>query len=224
MAGMTRVLAIADEVKPELYSERVQQLEPELVLACGDLPFDYLEFVLTMTNTPLLFVPGNHDPDLRPRHDEFRPEDFTSPMWFQRWHEEPPGPAGCHNLDGRVLDQHGLRVAGLGGSIRYKPGPNQYTQRQMHLRALRLEARCKYRRLRDGRNLDVLITHAPPLGVGDGDDHSHRGFAAFHRLVAQLSPRYVIHGHVHPYGRVVPTMRMDGTQVMNVVGHRLLEI
>lgn len=221
---MTRVLAIADEVDARLYTQRVNELRADLVLACGDLPFDYLEYVVTMTNVPLLFVPGNHDPDLRAHADDVRPADFTSPLWFQRWSEEPPGPAGCRNLDGRVVDEAGLRVAGLGGSIRYKPGPNQYTQSQMTRRALQLEVRCRCRTLRDGRGLDVLITHAPPLGVGDGDDQPHRGFAAFHRLVEGLSPRFVVHGHVHPYGRVVPTISMDGTEVHNVVGHRALEL
>ncbi len=222
-AELTRVLAIADEVEARLYTPQVNDLRPELVLACGDLPFDYLEYVVTMTNVPLLFVPGNHDPDLRPR-EKVHPSDLNSPLWAGRWDEEPPGPPGCYNLDGRVRDVCGLRVAGLGGSIRYKPGPNQYTQSQMQRRALRLELRCRYRKLRDDHGVDVLISHAPPLGVGDGDDAPHRGFAAFHRLIARISPRLMIHGHVHPYGRVVPTLSMNGTNVVNVVGHRVLEL
>jgi hypothetical protein len=220
---MTRILAIADEVDDSLYCERVIRLDPDLVVACGDLPFDYLEYIVTMTNVPLLYVPGNHDPDLRRPLPEGDPASFVKPFSFQNWGGEPPGPAGCINIDGRIADAAGLRLAGLGGSLRYKPGPNQYTQPQMGRRALRLEIRGRLRCRRDGRQVDVLVTHAAPFGVGDGDDPPHHGFKAFHRLVAKLSPRLLVHGHVHPYGRIVARHTMGSAEVVNVVGHRLLE-
>ena len=48
---------------------------------------------------------------------------------------EPPRPPGCPNVDGTVLDVAGLRIAGLGGCVRYRPGPNQYSQREYQRRA-----------------------------------------------------------------------------------------
>jgi Calcineurin-like phosphoesterase len=221
---MTRLLAVADEVNISLYSARVVRLRPDLVVACGDLPFDYLEFLVTMLNVPLLFVPGNHDPDLKTKPGGIDPEDFTRPFSFRRMGREPAGPAGCINADVRVFDGAGLRIAGLGGSMRYKPGPNQYTERQMRRRSLWLEARVAWRRARDRKPVDVLATHAPSLGVGDGDDPPHRGFACFHQVVRSLSPRVHIHGHVHPYGRVAPRHRIGNTEVVNVVGHTIIEI
>ncbi|MGH2694195.1 MAG: metallophosphoesterase family protein, partial [Actinomycetota bacterium] len=117
------------------------------------------------------------------------------------------------------------RVAGLGGSVRYSKGPNQYTQAEMRRRALRLELRGRVRRLRDGRGVDLLIAHSPPAGVGDDpDDPAHRGFKAFHRLVGSLSPRLLLHGHVHPFGREAPPGRLGATEVHNVVGHKVLEV
>ena len=46
-----------------------------------------------------------------------------------------PGPCGAVNADGRIVRIAGLRIAGLGGSIRYNDGPNQWTERQQRRRA-----------------------------------------------------------------------------------------
>ena len=76
-------------------------------------------------DAPLAFVPGNHDPDL----SGYR----LSPSGMLLRAGLPvrsPWPAGALNGDGQVLDIGGLRVAGLGGCIRYRNGSNQYTERQ----------------------------------------------------------------------------------------------
>lgn len=49
--------------------------------------------------------------------------------------DTPPWPPGAINADGRIVDVAGLRRAGLGGSPRYRGGPNQYTDRQQARRA-----------------------------------------------------------------------------------------
>src|SRR6202035_5991741 len=110
----------------------------------------------------------------------------------------PPWPAGAINADGRIIDVAALRLAGLGGSPRYSHGPNQYTDRQQTRRARALRGRAWWRRQRDGRGVDVLLTHAPPRGVGDGDDPPHRGVRALNRLVARLQPALLLHCHVRP--------------------------
>jgi hypothetical protein len=220
---VARLLAIADEVDRELYDPQIKELDVQLVLSCGDLPFEYLEFIVTALNVPLLYVPGNHDPDLRGRPLD---KEIIGPTGFRRpWDSEPLGPLGCTKIDGRVVDEAGFRVAGLGGSVRYSKGPNQYTQAEMRRRALRLELHCRVKRLRDGRGLDLFIAHSPPAGVGDEpDDPAHRGFKSFHRLVEKLSPRLLLHGHVHPFGRETPLGRLGDTEVHNVVGHKVLEV
>ena len=143
---MTRILALADEVDDSLGAEALERLGPDLVLGCGDLPADYLEYVVTVTGSPLLYVPGNHDPDHRSR----RMEAWAVPLAAgasdrpaslglgapEREGQGPPG--GCTNVDGRVVEASGLVIAGLGGSHRYREGPNQYTQREMRRRARRL--------------------------------------------------------------------------------------
>jgi len=54
----TRILAIADEVDEGLYGDKLDRLDPHIVLSCGDLPFDYLEHIVSRLNVPLLYVPS----------------------------------------------------------------------------------------------------------------------------------------------------------------------
>jgi Icc-related predicted phosphoesterase len=118
----------------------------------------------------------------------------------------------------------GLRIAGRGGSRRYSEGPNQYTERQQARRARALARRARWRRARDGRGVDVLLTHAAPEGAGDAGDPAHRGFRALNWLAAELQPPLLLHGHVHPYGAATGDHRLGGTVVRNVVGRHLFDI
>src|SRR6266571_2738784 len=150
------------------------------------------------------------------------PRDMT---WMPLRSELPrPGPEGCINIDGRLIEAHGLRIAGLGGSIRYKEGPNQYSQGQMGRRAIRLELSIRLKRVQRGRKLDILVTHAPPFGVAEAKDSAHVGFVAFLRLIRNFGPALSVHGHIHPYGRVMTERVIGPTRVINVVPSRVIEI
>ncbi len=82
----------------------------ELILGCGDLPYPYLENLLTFLNIPLFYVPGNHDPN-------YHSENTLA-------HVE-----GGSNLDLKLTRFNKFLIGGFGGSIRYRPdGTNQYTQ------------------------------------------------------------------------------------------------
>jgi Icc-related predicted phosphoesterase len=206
---------VADEVDESLYGDRLPAIRPDIVLACGDLPFDYLEYLVSRLDVPLLYVPGNHDPSLKP----------PDMSWMPMRNELPAlGPEGCINIDGRVDESHGLRIAGLGGSIRYKEGPNQYSQGQMGRRAIRLELSLRLKRVKRGRKLDILVTHAPPFGAAEAKDSAHVGFVSFLRLIRNFKPALAIHGHVHPYGRLLPERKIGPTRLINVVPSRVIEI
>jgi Icc-related predicted phosphoesterase len=205
---MVRTLVVSDEMAPELTSGRLRDLDADLVLSAGDLPWDYVEWVGDAAGAPVVFVPGNHDPATRPRGDE-----------DLRWEGDPSGPRGAIAADRAVVEVAGLRVAGLGGCVRYRPGPHQYSQRQFDRDARRL-----VRSARRGRPVDVLLTHAPPLGLGDGDDPAHVGIRALHDVVERLQPTWLLHGHVHPYGQVMPDRAVGPTTVRNVVPWRLIEV
>lgn len=220
MSSPLRVLVVADEVAPQLHRPEVKSLEPDLVISCGDLPFEYLEYLVTMLNVPLLFVPGNHDPELTSRPpDPVLPNAWT---WNSQFGDEL-GPRGCENIDGRVVEVAGLRIAGLGGCIRYNEGPNQYTQRQMTRRALKLEALSRSR-IAGRRDVDLLVTHAPPTGFGEAPDPAHLGISALTRLTRVLRPTYLFHGHIHPYGIHQPDRRSGTTTIVNVIPYRMLEV
>jgi calcineurin-like phosphoesterase family protein len=215
---MPRVLAVADEVVPQLWTDLRDRMRVDLVLAAGDLPFDYLAHLSSTLDRPCVFVPGNHDPDLTGYRN-------VRGLWTRagmpaRW----PGPAGGMNVDGDVLDIAGLRIAGLGGSIRYTAGPNQWTERQQARRVRRVARQAAWRRLRDGRWVDVLLCHSPPLHCGDREDPPHRGFDCLHGAVRRMRPAMLLHGHIHPHGESTPDRQLGHTLVRNIVGYQILEI
>ncbi len=195
-----RILLIADEEAPYLwdYYQPGRLKDIDFILSCGDLKREYLEFLVTMAGKALYYVPGNHD------------KGYVS---------NPP--EGCECLDDGLVTVGGLRIAGLGGCMRYHPGPYQYTEKEMADRVRRLE-----KKIRRAGGLDILITHAPPRGCGDAPDNAHKGFQAFVDLMDKHHPRYLIHGHVHQsYGYNLPREIQHGdTTVLNAVGWRVLEI
>lgn len=209
-----RVLAVADEVDQGLLAGVASVRTADLILAYGDLPLDYLSSLVNAPATPLTFVPGNHDQDLTGY------ELSRSGMLRQaRLPADPPWSASAFNVDGQILD-----IAGLGGCLRYRYGPNQYTEPQQAGRARALRRRARWRALEDGRRIDVLINHAPPRGVGDGEDPTHRGFACYHDLVAAIRPTALLHGHVEPQHGGPAQPQLGRTAVRNVTGWHLLEI
>jgi hypothetical protein len=213
------VLAVSDEMDELLRAGASAGGNAQLILACGDLPFDYLDYLMNALDLPLVFVPGNHDPDV----SGYR-ESRAGLMLRDGMPASPPWPDGAVNADGAVVDVAGLRIAGLGGCRRYRDGPNQYTEWQQARRARAVGRRARWRRLRDGRGVDVLITHAPPRGVGDADDPPHQGFVALRGLVARLQPGVLLHGHVTSCETPAGERRLGNTIVRNVVGSHLLEI
>jgi calcineurin-like phosphoesterase family protein len=214
---MPKALVVSDEVDERLWTDAVRSYSVDLVVGAGDLPFEYLAFLADTLDKPCVFVPGNHDPDLTgfTRHSGLSLKDGFPAEW--------PGPMGGINADGVVVDVGGLRVAGLGGSIRYNDGPNQWTERQQARRARKLVRHAERLRRKDGRGVDVLLTHAPPRGLGDREDPPHHGFECLHRTIEALRPKWLLHGHIHPHGEPVPDRTSGETRLRNVVGHQVME-
>ena len=204
-----KIFAVSDQIIDRLYSSAVTANYPDvnLIIGCGDLPYHYLEFLVTVLNVPMFYVPGNHDPEYGRSADT---------------HAQ-----GGVNLDEKVLFAKGLLMAGLGGSINYSPGgPNQYSQREMYLRAYQLLPKILWARQRYGRPLDILVTHSPPAGVHDDDDPTHQGLRAINFLIQAAKPRYLLHGHTIFYSQNLKShiTQVGATQVINIYPFRLLEI
>ncbi|MBN1666326.1 MAG: metallophosphoesterase [Anaerolineales bacterium] len=206
-----KILSISDKVVPQLYHPLVKEnfSEVDLVLACGDLPYYYQEFIVSMLDVPLLFVRGNHDP--LSEVTESGPKDH---------------PHGGTDLHRRTAHIGGYLFAGVEGCIRYrKNGDFQYTQFEMWLHVLALLPRLYFNRLRYGRYLDVLITHAPPWGIHDQSDYPHWGIKAFRWLIRKFQPAYHFHGHIHLYRPdMIAETRFQKTQVINTYGYRITRL
>lgn len=195
-----KILTVSDVVEPDLADRFSHPAgpRPDLILACGDLPPEYLTSLTARLRAPLCYVRGNHD---------------------IRYTETPP--QACLDIHRRLVHFRGLRLLGLGGSRWYNGGPNQYHEKEM----LRM-VRCLRLRLWWRTRLDIVVTHAPPRYVGDAEDPCHRGFASFHRLIANYAPRFFVHGHIHaifndPSERVSIVKQ---TRVINSYGHFFFEI
>lgn len=170
----------------------------DLILSCGDLKSQYLSFLVTMGRAPLLYVHGNHD-----RTYDVRP------------------PEGCACIEDRLVIYRGLRVLGLGGSPLYSGPPHQYTERQMERRIRKVGLQ-----IRRAGGVDVVLTHSPAKGYGDGADYAHRGFECLLDLLDRYKPMYLVHGHVHmSYGADLPRLHRRGeTTIINAYERYLLDI
>jgi len=205
-----KILAVSDQVEERLYSPAVKSFgsDVDLLIGCGDLPYEYLEYLLSVLDKPLVYVPGNHDPVYTAKNP--------------RSHVE-----GGYNIDMRSMVFKGIILAGLGGSIRYRQdGVNQYGQTEMYFRTLKVIFPLMWNRAQYGRAVDVLVTHSPPAGIHDDDDQAHQGLKAINMLMNLFKPRYVLHGHTYFYQRnlVTPHTRVGATTVINIFPYHLLDL
>lgn len=195
-----KLLLLSDRESPYLWDhyQPGRLKDYDLILSCGDLKASYLSFLVTMGRAPLLYVHGNHD---------------------ARYDHQPP--EGCDCIEDRIYTYRGLRILGLGGCPTYNGGKHQYTERQMAQRIRKLRFK-----LWRSKGVDIIVTHAPPAGYGDGSDYAHRGWECLLPLLDQYKPKYLIHGHVHlNYGENLPTVQHYGeTTIINAYERYVLDI
>ena len=204
-----KILMLADREEPLLWGDWSDDMknrlsDVDLILSAGDLDPHYLEFIVTMLNVPLVYVRGNHDGI----YDERPPE-------------------GCVSADGQIVEEAGLRILGLGGSMRYRPeDPDMYTEDEMRRRIRPLQLKIAADRFTGGSGFDILLTHAPCRGYGDMDDLAHKGFECFNDFLERYRPKLHCFGHVHQeYGHFKRTMdHPSGTVLVNACGYNIYDI
>lgn len=194
-----KILVLADDPVKALWDyyspDNVQDVD--LIISCGDLPASYLSFLATMTNKDVLYVPGNHD---------------------TKYLANPP--EGCINIDKNIFVWRGLRIMGLGGSFRYKPGPFQYSESEMFRRYVSM-----WWKLIRHKGIDILVTHSPALGINDGRDQCHKGFETFVEILDKYHPKFFVHGHVHMnYGNFPRITTYKETTIVNAYQRYILEV
>ncbi len=194
-----KILVLADEMSKSLYEyyhpDKLKDVD--LIIGCGDLPPEYLEFFATMTHAPVLYVLGNHD------------------SWADR-----KQPGGCVCIEDSIYVFRGVRIMGLGGSMRYHPdAPRQYTESQMRRRIMGMWWKLLY-----NRGFDILVSHAPAEDIHDLPDLPHRGFHCFRELMEQYHPKLFVHGHVHAnYGGFRRSDYYRDTQVVNAYDSYIID-
>lgn len=195
-----KILLLADKESESLwdYFDKSKIADIDLVISCGDLDSRYLSFLASFTHAPVLYVHGNHD---------------------TAYAKIPP--EGCINIEDKIYCYKGLRILGLGGSMRYKDGPHQYSQYDMNKRIFFLTPQLLRK-----RGFDILVAHSPAYGLNDGEDLPHKGFAGFIKLLDKYKPKYFVHGHVHmSYGRkYVREYDYKDTKVVNAYEKYVIEI
>lgn len=193
-----KILLISDVEEPALwdYYRPGRLAEYDMILSAGDLKAEYLSFLVTMANVPVLYVHGNHNTS----YDRFPPE-------------------GCDCVEDKLVTCKGLRILGLGGSAVYSGGNHQYTERQMARRIRRLN-----RAVRKAGGVDIVLTHCPPKGLGDAEDYAHRGFEAFLPMLDKWKPKALVHGHVHIAYGIPRELSYNGTRIINASGRFTLEM
>lgn len=193
-----KIMAIADHESELLwdYFDKSYLEGIDVIISCGDLKPQYLSFLATFTTAPVLYVHGNHD---------------------DRYEQTPPD--GCICIDDEIYVHNGVRILGLGGSMRYKPGVHQYTEKQMRRRVRKLWLKLKYH-----KGFDILVTHAPAFQFNDEEHLPHRGFEVFRTLMDKYKPAYFLHGHIHlNYGRFPRLATYNETQVINAYEKYIFE-
>lgn len=205
---MTKILSLSDVELPAIYNSRIKERfkEVDLVISCGDLPYYYLEYVITMLNVPLYYVHGNHVTEVLDNSGQLR-----------------ANPWGAINLHRHVIynQDFNLLVAGIEGSLRYSGQKYQYSPAAMWRMVLLMAPRFLLNKIVYNRYLDIFVSHSAPLHIQDDKDYPHRGVAAFRWLISVFKPKLHLHGHIHLYNPLLPWKTQFGeTLVVNSYGYR----
>lgn len=217
-----KILCVADHIDPLVYSSHIKTRfkDVDLVLGAGDLPLEYYSYIVSCLNRPLLFIYGNHN---LKRYRDYKERRLLDPGTWEE-NVKLKSSIGATYLEDRGHRYQNLLLAGLGGSMRYNDGDNQYTEWQMFLRILHLLPRLVWNRVVHGRWLDILLTHAPPRDIHDKPDKCHTGFKTFRLFMNLFKPKYLIHGHIHLYElNDIRRTKFNRTEVINCYDHIILD-
>jgi Icc-related predicted phosphoesterase len=212
-----KILCISDQIDPLVYSPHIKErfADVDLILSAGDLPMDYLDYIISTLNKPLYFIFGNHHTKDQQFFKKFHTFPFTEVKEFYT--------CGAVHLGTKVKTEGDFILAGLGGSMRYNRGSNQFTDFEMSIELIKLIPSLLWNRIFHGRYVDILLTHAPPLGIHDKKDRCHTGFKCYLWFMKLFKPKYLVHGHIHLYDlRDVRCTKWENTTVVNAYSHYVI--
>lgn len=195
-----KILCVSDQIDPLIYSSNIKERfkDIDIVISAGDLPMEYLDFIVSSLNKPVYFVFGNHNLNEFGNYHRIDTPSAQS-ISLADLAVRTGNSHGTTYLGFRTVKEGSLLIAGASGSVRYNNGLNQYTDAQMKRKLFAMVPRLLFNKLRYGRFLDILVTHASPSGIHDKSDACHRGFKSFLWFMKTFKPRFLVHGHIHLY-------------------------
>ena len=232
-----KILCVSDYVDPLIYNQNVKEAFPDidLILCAGDLPMDYIDFIVTVFNKPTYFVFGNHN--LKEYH-YFHSDSHISASRMTEHYADTSHGHGATYLGFQVFEDHRLTftdtstgkktpllIAGCSGTLKYNKGICQYSDFQMKIKLLKLVPRLIYNKFKYGRYLDIFMTHASPRHIHDHEDPCHKGFDCYNGFLKKYKPTYMVHGHIHLYDmREERVGKYYDTTVVNAYAHYIIQL
>jgi Calcineurin-like phosphoesterase len=201
-----RWLVVSDERDPALEHDvnREGLGTIDTVIGCGDLEPEYLGFLADAFGVPVEYVRGNHDRG--GRWGESVATLAPHPLASGRW----------HRVDG--VDLVALEWPGLRHHDRMRHDRTAWAD---IVRAARTLTR---RRIGRERRPSIVVSHAPPRGVGDrAADAYHVGFSGYRWWLDRVQPTLWLHGHVPPASVEGWRLQHGPSTVVNVTGAVLVE-
>lgn len=214
-----KILCISDQVDPLIYSSSLKERfsEIDMILCAGDLPMEYIDFVVSSLNKPAYFIFGNHNLQEFRFYHEVDKLEFHEQYSMKHAH-------GAAYAGFKVIRENGLLIAGVSGSIRYNNGKNQYTEKEMKSKLIKMIPALIYNKIKYGRYLDIFLTHASPKDIHDKPDPCHKGFECYRWFLKKFKPTYMIHGHIHLYDiQDIRVSKFEETTIINAYSHYVLD-
>lgn len=225
-----KFLCVSDMIDPLVYSTTVKERygDVDAVFCAGDLPMDYIEYIVTSLGKPTFFVFGNHN------LSEFKyyknPKSAGSEIELLKHRHGADYVSNrvirCKNLNFTTKSgkKTPLLICGVSGSRKYNNGECQYTDFQMKMQLLRMAPSLIWNKIRYGRYCDIFLTHASPRHIHDKEDPCHVGFESFNWFIKKFEPSLLIHGHIHLYDLQEVRSTISGkTNVINCYAHLIIE-
>jgi uncharacterized protein len=202
-----RMLAVSDAVDPALDFEVNREAigRVDVVVGCGDLEPSYLGFLADAFCVPVAFVRGNHDHGGR----------------WEAMGSRAPQPLAS----GRVVEVGGISVVPLewpGIDGRRAARRDEYGA---WLDTIRAERSLLSRRLSGRSGPVMVVSHAPPRGIGDvAADPYHVGYSGYRWLLERHHPPVWLHGHTTPASVLDWRASYERSTVANVTGSIVVEL
>ncbi|MCI5665568.1 MAG: metallophosphoesterase [Spirochaetia bacterium] len=230
-----KILCVSDYVDPLIYNQNAKEIFPDIdaIICAGDLPMDYIDFIVSVFNKPTYFIFGNHNlKDFGFYHK------IDSPQGEQQYMERKHHGSGAKYMgfktsveniftikDSVTGKERPLLMAGVSGSLKYNNGLCQYSDFEMKLKLIKMIPKLLKNKKKYGTYLDIFLTHATPRHIHDHEDPCHKGFECFNWFIEKFKPTYMIHGHIHLYDMREERIGVyNNTTVINAYAHHILEI